>query len=176
MKNFTTTIIFILIITQRSESQEIPSTDLSDCGLNKQSIKLAQLIIESINQQRKALFCNKKLAQVALIKAKMMAKANDINHRVEFTTPNQLLRKHDIKLPDNYPLFDNQVESIMGAVKSAKKSFDLFLTSPDHKIHLLGEQDFLLKQNQIGVGFFQDDSSEYVYHWVVYITQIMPEE
>ena len=64
----------------------------------------------------------------------------------------------------------------MGGVVTPQKSYDVFMTSPGHKYHLLGEDEFLLKQNQIGVGFFKDDSSEHVYHWVVYITQIMPDK
>lgn len=177
MKHLTTTIILsFLLFCKTTLAQETSSLQVSSCGLNQQAINLAQLIIESNNQKRTELHCSEKLAQVALIKAKMMAKANDINHRIEYITPNQLLRQHGINLPNNYPMFDNQVESVMGAVATAQESYDIFMTSPDHKIHLLGEKDFLLKQNQIGVGFFKDKSSEHVYHWVVYITQIMPAE
>jgi len=169
MINHLTKIIFMTFIIANTLvfAQQIESENYLNCGKNAQAIKLAQLIIESDNQQRTELICHKKLAEIAEIKAKSMAVANKIKHRIDYTTPNQLLRKHGIVLPKNYLLFDNQVESIMGAVKTAQDSFDVFMTSPDHKIHLLGEKDFLLKQNHIGVGFFKDDSTKYVYHWVV---------
>ena len=166
----------LVILSNSAFAQEIDNVPESNCGLNQQAISLAKLIIESKNQQRKELHCNLKLAEVALKKAKMMAKANKIRHRINHTTPNELLRSYGIKLPENYALFDNQVESIMGAVKTPQESFDTFMTSPGHKYHLLGEADFLLKQNQIGVGFFKDDESEYVYHWVIYITEVIPDE
>ena len=163
-----------MMICGNAISHELNLRSTSDCGMNPQAIKLAQLIIESNKQQRAELYCNKKLAEIALIKAKMLAKANIISHTVDHTTPNDLLRQHGIKLPKNYGMFDNQVESIMGAVVTPQKSFDVFMTSPGHKYHLMGQDKFLLTQNQIGVGFYKDDNSEYVYHWVVYITQIMP--
>ena len=72
--------------------------------------------------------------------------------------------------------FSNQVEAIMGGVETAQESFDLFKTSPDHKAHLLGENEFVLEQDQIGVGYFKDNTTEHVYYWVVYITQISTAE
>ena len=171
MKHLSITIILTLIITHRIEAQVTPSRDFTDCGITQQSIKLAQLIIESKYQHRKVLFCNKKLSQAALEKAKLMAKANKVSHRIEHTTPNQFLRSRGIKLPKKYPLFDNQVEAIMGGVKTAQQSFDLFMTSSDHKSHLLGENEFVLEQDQIGVGYFKDSESTHVYYWVIYITQ-----
>jgi uncharacterized protein YkwD len=167
---------FLLLLSFKVNAQEQNNTNYSTCGLSQQAIKLATLIIESNNQQRKELHCNSKLAELALVKAKLMAKTNKISHTIEHTTANQLLRNNGIKLPKNYGIFDNQVESIMGAVKTAQESFDVFMTSAGHKYHLLGEDEFLLSQNQIGVGFYKDESSEHVYHWVVYITEIITDE
>lgn len=176
MKNLTLTILLALIMSQRTESQETLSRNFSDCGLNQQSIQLAQMIIGSNKQQRKALYCNKKLSQAALEKAKLMAKSNRISHRIEYITPNQFLRSRGIQLPDKYPLLDNQVEAIMGAVATAQESFEVFMTSPDHKAHLLGEYDFVLEQDQIGVGYYKDSSTTHVYYWVIYITSVVPGE
>ncbi len=172
MKNLTIILIFILSISLRAESHEVLNRDYSDCGLNQQSIKLAQLIIESENQQRKVLYCDKTLSQAAFDKAKLMAKADSVSHNIEHTTPNQFLRSYGVKLPNEYPLFDNQVEAIMGAVSTAEDSFKVFMTSPDHKSHLLGETDFVVEQDQIGVGFFKDSDTTHVYYWVIYITSI----
>lgn len=171
---YLTNFMLLLCFTNQVISQEVQLSEISNCGLSEPAIKLAQLIIESENQQRSELKCNKKLSEIALVKAKMMAKASRISHNIDHTTPNELLRQHGIKLPKNYGFFDNQVESIMGAVATPQKSFDVFMTSPGHKYHLLGEDKFLHKQNQIGVGYYKDTDSEHVYHWVVYITQILP--
>ncbi|MFK8011211.1 MAG: CAP domain-containing protein [Marinicellaceae bacterium] len=175
-KSYSILFILILLISTQLMAQENTFSKFEECGLSPQARELAYLIIESTDQQRSKLMCNKKLAKIALIKAKLMASTNKISHRINYITPNQLLRQHDITLPNNYPMFDNQVESIMGAVKTAQQSYDIFMTSPDHKSHLLGEKDFLLKQNQIGIGFYKDKNSDFVYHWVVYITQIIFKE
>jgi len=168
------TLLFIFSVN--AHAQEHNNVNFSNCGLSQQAIDLANLIIEANNQQRKQLHCNSQLAELALIKAKIMAKANQIRHRIDHTTPNELLRNNGIMLPKNYGIFDNQVESIMGAVKTAQESFDIFMTSAGHKYHLLGEDEFLLSQNQIGVGFYKDEDSEHVYHWVVYITEIIADK
>lgn len=173
MKILPAVIFLNILINFATLAQESKSEGFSDCGLNQQAKDLAQLIIESDLQKRDKLLCNKELAKIALIKAKLMAKADDINHRVDYTTPNQLLRQNGINLPERYPLFDNQVEAIMGGVATAKESFKIFMTSPDHKSHLLGEYEFVNKQDQIGVGYYKDSDTTHVYYWVIYITRII---
>ena len=176
MKLLTIILSFIFANNQITEDQLTKSTNFSDCGLNQYARQFARLVIESRDQQRSKLQCNKKLAEIALTKAKMMAKANDVNHNIEHTTPNQLLRNKGIVLPKIYPILDNQVEAVMGGVSTAQESFDVFMTSPGHKAHLLGEGDFLLEQNQIGVAYFKDSHSKYEHYWVIYITRIIQED
>jgi uncharacterized protein YkwD len=176
MNLLTIILTFIFAYNQITEDQFSKSTDFSDCGFSQKARQFAQLVIESRDQQRSKLQCNKKLAEIALVKAKMMSKANDINHNIEHTTPNQLLRSEGIVLPNIYPILDNQVEAVMGGVSAAQESFDVFMTSPGHKAHLLGEGDFLLEQNQIGVAYFKDSHSKYEHYWVIYITRIIQED
>jgi hypothetical protein len=176
MKYLTVIFTFIFANNHIPEDQLSKSTNFSDCGLNQKARLFAQLVIESGGQQRTHLKCNKKLAEIALEKAKMMSEANDINHNVEHTTPNQLLRNGGIILPKIYPILDNQVEAVMGGVRTAQESFDVFMTSPDHKAHLLGEGDFLLKQDHIGVAYFYDRDTQYEHHWVIYITKVLQED
>jgi uncharacterized protein YkwD len=172
------TIIFTFIFASNhlSEDQLSKSTNFSDCGLNHKARNFAQLVMDSTDQHRSKLQCNKKLAEIALEKAKMMSKANDINHNIEHTTPNQLLRSGNIQLPKIYPILGNQVEAVMGGVSTAQESFDIFMTSPDHKAHLLGEGDFLQDQDQIGVAYFYDKDTQYEHYWVIYITRVVQED
>lgn len=145
----------------------------SSCGVNKQAVELANLIINSENQKRKVLTCNSKLAQAAFEKAKAMSQADKITHNIENKTPNEHLKSFGVELPQHYEILGNQVEAVSGGIKTAKDSFNFFMSSEDHKEHLLGENDFYFQQRHIGVGFFQDLKKAHEYYWVVYITSLM---
>lgn len=150
----------------------VDNVDYTNCGEDKNSKALAKLIVESKNQQRKELFCNKKLALAAKEKAKAMAEANRIDHNINHITPNEWLRNFGIQLSATYQVLGNQVEAVSGGEESAVDTFNYFMTSPPHKAHLLGEKNFYLKQNQIGVGFYYDESKKHEFYWVVYITSL----
>jgi uncharacterized protein YkwD len=139
------------------------------CGNNEQAQKLAQLILTDMNQQRNDLNCSKKLNEVALIKAEIIMQSQDIWHKAGHLTPNQLLRHHGFKLPRTYPIFGNQVEAIAGGEADVITVFDDFLNSEPHRKLLLGEDEFFKSQDQIGVAYLQDSSSDYQHYWVVII-------
>ncbi len=143
-----------------------------NCGEDRQSMVLAKWLIESDGQQRQELTCNKTLSLVALDKAKAMAKDGRVAHNINNTTPNQLLRMAGISLPKIYEITGNQVEAVSGGKKTAIETFDYFMTSPDHKAHLMGENSFYLKQNTIGVGHYYDVNTSHMDYWVVYITAL----
>lgn len=145
---------------------------LENCGTNKQSVELAKLIMTSNNQLRSKLECSSKLSVAANLKALAMASKNKVSHNIENISPNQHLKNNGIALPFKYPVIGNQVEAISGGKKTAPSTFDYFMTSEDHKAHLLGENSFYQEQNQIGVGFFYDKNSKHGYYWVVYITSL----
>ena len=149
------------------------------CGLNAKSKKLAKLIINNSGQQHVTLTCDETLAKAALAKAKKLALKNKINHNINHTTPNEFLKQYGIDLPFHYQVLGNQVESILGGLKTADDAFETLMASEHHKAHLLGETDFLRKQSHIGVGAFHDDTTRNEYFWVVYITnyrQDFPDE
>jgi len=142
----------------------------NDCGLDKKSIALAQLIIEDAKQLRSELICNKALSKAAHEKAKTMAKFNLISHTIDHVTANEFLKNNLIDLPANYHYFGNQVEAIQGGMETAQEAFDYFMSSRSHKEHVLGELEFYKNQKHIGVGFYRDLDTQYEYFWVVYIT------
>jgi len=143
----------------------------TNCGLNNQSIKLAKIIINYEGQNRIQLYCNKALAKAANIKAKQLATVDRIRHNIYNTSPNQFLRAQGFQLPILYEVIGNQVEAVSGGKTTPQETFDYFMTSSEHKKHLLGENDFYRSQNQIAVGFYEDKSKKYEQYWVVYITK-----
>ncbi len=150
----------------------IVKAQYNDCGHDEKAIRLAKLIIESTEQNRIDLVCNNLLASVAQEKAKAMAKINKISHTIDHITANEFLKQHGVKLPNHYQILGNQAEAIQGGMETSQEAFDYFMTSHSHKEHILGENSFYEKQNQIGVGYFHDEQSKYEDFWVVYITEM----
>ena len=148
----------------------------NDCGENDNAVALAKIIIKTINQRRLKLTCNKELSQIAAKKAKEMAKEETVSHVINNTTPNEKLRQGGVILPRLYKIIGNQVESVSGGKSLAQETYEYFLTSPSHKAHLLGENEFYLKQDSIGVGHYFDKQSNHSDYWVVYITALRNED
>jgi len=167
------TLTFFLFLVNNTLYAEVDeSVDYLACGNNPKAIELAKLLIESKSQLRKKLHCNKTLVETALIKAKMMADADRIDHNLNNITPNELIRRSGIKLPSAYDFLGNQVESVSGGTSFPIEAFDQFMNSPPHRKHLMGESELGLEQDQIGVGFYQDKQKKHEQYWVVYITAL----
>ncbi len=175
MKNNRAPLLLFLLCATTLIAQRGELIKYENCGEDSKSILLAKLLIESEQQQRQNLTCNKILSEVALHKAKSMATENRVAHNINNTTPNQLLRRAGIPLPVIYEVIGNQVEGVSGGKKTAQETFDYFMTSPDHKTHLMGENSFYLKQNTIGVGHYFDINTPHMDYWVVYITSLKQE-
>ncbi len=163
---------FFLLVLLCSICAHAKGEDYVDCGESKQAIELAKMIKESQDQKRGRLTCNKSLSTIALLKARKMAKYSKVDHNIENTTPNELLRENGFFLPASYSILGNQVESVSGGKKSPAEMFSYFMTSPGHKVHLLGENSFFKTQHQIGVGYYSDINSDHIDYWVVYIASL----
>lgn len=148
----------------------------NDCGIHPKAQELANMLIESNQQQRLKLTCNMKLAQAAAHKAKLMAEHKQVAHVLDYMSPNRLLIEYGVKLPRIYEVNGNQVEAISGGKTDAKSTFDYFMSSAPHKSHLLGEGEFYKTQNQIAVGYYYDFYTPHEHYWVVYVTGIAGDE
>ncbi|MCF6319238.1 MAG: CAP domain-containing protein [Proteobacteria bacterium] len=163
---------FFLLVLLCSIYVHAKGKDYVDCGESKQAIDLAKMIKESQGQMRGHLTCNKALSTIAALKARKMAKYSRVDHNIENTTPNELLSENGFFLPASYSILGNQVEAVSGGKKSPAEMFSYFMTSPNHKAHLLGENSFFKTQHQIGVGYYSDINSDHVDYWVVYIASL----
>jgi uncharacterized protein YkwD len=88
-------------------------------------------------------------------------------------SPNSRLREVGYKLPKHYGtrFNSNQVEAIAGGHSSAAAVWDAFKRSESHRTHLLGEHEFYVEQDEIGVAFIKKWESPHVEYWVVYLTK-----
>ncbi len=139
------------------------------CGNNAPAQQLATLIKSHDQQQRKNLDCNEKLTEIALIKAGHIIESQDVWHNAGRMAPNQLLRHHGFKLPKTYPLFGNQVEALAGGEQVVELVFSDFLNSEPHRKLLLGDDLFFSQQDQIGVAYVEDLTTDHQHFWVVII-------
>ncbi len=160
--------IFLWLLSAQSGSAAEPGFD-SYCGLNRQAAALSAAIINHPQQQRATLNCHPVLAVAAAVKARQMAKHQQISHDLDNLTPNQLLRQFGYALPVKYQAMGNQIESIAGGHVSVESVLDAFMRSNGHRSHLMAEHDFYKHQKHIAVGYYFDPMTPHEYHWVVYI-------
>ena len=148
------------------------ASELEDCANNEQARLLAQLIVNDKDQQRSTIRCNKILTKAAVEKAKKMAEFGLVTHNLD-GSPNSRLEQAGYKLPKHYGReFDsNQVEAIAGGFSDAESVWHAFKRSESHRMHLLGEHEFYLEQDEIGVAMIKEWESAHVEYWVVYLTK-----
>ena len=109
---------------------------------------------------------------VAKAKALKMAEFGLVAHNLG-GSPNSRLREVGYELPQHYgnEFNSNQVEAIAGGYADAAEVWDAFKRSDTHRTHLLGEHEFYLEQDEIGVAFINKNESTHVEYWVVYLTK-----
>lgn len=144
------------------------------CSMSSQEAELMSLIIGHSAQQRGTLSCHPLLHQVARERANDMAIRDYFGHvNPDGYGPNYLVHQAGFPLKSLYLSSNdaNYIESIAGGSKTAQQTFELFLDSPSHREHLLGNHDFYRTQNYIGVGLVHDNDSTFRHYWVVLIAE-----
>jgi uncharacterized protein YkwD len=146
--------------------------ELDDCGNNQQARFLSMLIKADKDQKRPNIRCNRILTIAAEAKAKKMADFGLVIHNLG-GSPNSRLREAGYELPKHYgnEFNSNQVEAIAGGYSNVSDVWDAFKRSKTHRTHLLGEHEFYLEQDEIGVAFIKEWESPHVEYWVVYLTK-----
>ena len=142
---------------------------------NAQELDIANRMASASGQRRAALQFDPILAQVARERAMDLAKRRYFSH----TNPdghgvNYLVRQAGYVLPDWYPGDGNNLESIAAGGATAGVTWSDWMGSPDHKRHLLGEEDFFAEQTSYGVGYYEEAGTPYRYYWVVLTAPPMP--
>ncbi|OUS23880.1 hypothetical protein A9Q98_14555 [Thalassotalea sp. 42_200_T64] len=146
------------------------SVEIEQCGNSPQAQQPAQFIINDAEQQRATLRCNPLLTKIAIEKAAAMVEHGIVQHNLG-GSPNARLRSYGYKLPEYYGLLlSNQVEAITGGYTTAEV-WHAFKNSDTHRKHLLGELEFYLEQDGIGIAFLREWQTPHVEYWVVYLTK-----
>ncbi len=166
MKKYTLLILLIVF------SSFVYADEANDCGNNEQAQLLARLIINDKEQKRTNINCNRILTEAAESKARKMSEIGFVIHHLG-GGPNLFLIEAGYKLPKYYGtgFNSNQVEAIAGGASDADEVWNGFKRSKGHRTHLLGEHEFYIEQDEIGVGFIKKWESPHVEYWVVYLTK-----
>lgn len=123
------------------------------CNMNVTSTEVSSLFLNDAGQHRVNARCDTSLVKAAQHRADDMATRGYFSHNdPEGHTPNYWARTLGCRLPDWYPVEGNQIESIALNYPTAAEAWAAWLSSPGHRVHVLGELDFYAQQIVYGVG------------------------
>ena len=138
--------------------------------LSSDEMVLFKRISSSSVQQRVSITLDPILCLVARQRAADMAKRDYFSH----TNPdgfgaNYLVRREGYVLPTYYDasLSGNNIESLGMGIGGAGEIFSLWLGSPAHRTHVLGEGAFYREQRSIGVGVFRSSRPPFYKYFVM---------
>jgi len=140
------------------------------CDLNDEEAAIFQMMKTDPKQGRDEVRCNPLLARVARARARDMATRQYFDHvDPDGHGPNYLVLDAGYRLPDWYDHSDraNNIESIGGGFQDAASMWQAWLGSEYHRIHVLGNVSFYAEQEEVGIGYYEDENSPYGKYWVV---------
>ena len=156
------TLLLILAgLMQAAASEDIDPA----CGTSAEAQELALMIIAHNAQQREELYCNEKLASAAAKRAQDLVE----NPRAKEVTPNEVVRDSGFRFPSFYPPVGNQVQAVASEVDSPQDAIEYLARSFEHRDLVLGDDEFFMRQTEIGVGYYPDEHGQGKY--VVFIAE-----
>lgn len=141
----------------------------ANCGTNTQERSLAALAKSHPSQERPAMNCHAILSQVAHERALDMGRNEYFSHiNLDGYGPNYLVAQAGYNLPSWWPdsPTENYIESIAAGYTSAEEAWNAWLNSKNHRVHVLGENDFWAEQTNYGMGYAYVEGSPYGHYWV----------
>ena len=142
------------------------------CDLSEPERRMEMLLLGD-GQRRPALRCRHELQAFARQRARDMAERRYLSHVTpERRGPNQLLRDRGYPLPPSYQGgLSNNVESIVGGIRTPADVWRALTLSATHRGHILGEDPDFLDQDEFGVAYYRDVYAPHVDYWVIVIAR-----
>lgn len=132
--------------------------------------RFISLMMQHPEQRRPTVVVDNAVAMVAQMRAEDMSTRNYFSHvDPDGFGPNYHLRNAGIELPYWYQQEPNanNTEIIAGGYANAEDAFAAFLTSPGHRMFLLGQHAMYEQQTRIGIGWSYKEGSTYKPVWAV---------
>ena len=126
--------------------------------------RMFELIRDHPDQGRKQMVLHPLLAACAYNKCALQAQDGWTGHvDPEGYGPNHWVRRYGYGLPDYYPNGRaNQIESLAHhGDGTPEQTFEGWLNSPGHRIHVLGLDPFYAGQTVCGVGYYRGGEKEH---------------
>ena len=139
-------------------------------GPNAHEEQIARLMQQSPEQRRPSLTYPPILGRVARERAADMATRRYFGHTdPDGLGPNTLVRRAGYVLPAFYSNAPdgNNIEAIAAGAATAEAAWELWMSSPPHRTHILGLQPFYAEQIEYGIGYAHDPASPYRHYWVI---------
>jgi uncharacterized protein YkwD len=149
---------------------EIVDPGQKGCELSAEEQSIIDHMIQADEQGRDEIHCNPILARVARARAADMAARAYFSHvNPDGHGPNYMVAEAGFELPSWYDHRDsaNNLESIGGGYSTPDNVWSAWMSSPNHRVHLLGANSFYADQHEVGVGFANDPDSPFGQYWVV---------
>lgn len=177
-----TTFIFAASLTSTSPPPRVlnpspvsplPIETTAKCEMSETESALLLKLLDDSQQRRTHLRCNQELQAFAQERARDMIARDYFAHITpDRVGPNQMLRDRGYPLPSIYgSTRGNNVEAIAAGLSSVDEVWKGLIDSKDHRAHILGEMDFYLQQDEVGIAHIHDQDSEYGDYWVVIIAR-----
>lgn len=131
---------------------------------------IANDMISDPGQGRPELILDPIIEAVARARAADMAARNYFSHVTpDGVAANYLLRRAGYELPAWWGTDPtaNYVESIAAGYSNPADAWTAWMNSPEHKVHILGQNSFFASETHYGVGYCYDPNSTYKYYWVI---------
>ncbi len=170
--------VLILLVTWQLASALAPApagaagNTPDGCAMGPEEQRLAALLTGQ-DQMRPRLKCDQELQDFARARAEDMAVREYLSHQTpEREGPNELLRNRGYPLPPSYrDGLSNNIESILGGIRSPEEVWRVLTGSSAHRGHLLGDDPAFREQDEFGVAYYGDLYSPHVDYWVIVIAR-----
>ena len=161
--------------TPTSSPTPMPTRDpVSLCFGNDNAAAFYRLLILDPRQQRPQLDCHPALVRAAQWRAEGLAQGDPWGHTdAGGVTANEYARQSGCRLPPHYASKGNNIESLAAGSPDVLVIYGALTgdNAPDHRRHLLGENDFFRQQTHAGIAYIAAPGSEYGHYWVILLGQ-----
>lgn len=124
-----------------------------ECELTPKERELADLLVNSRQQERTSLVCDAALSAFADFRGRDMIDRNYFSHVTPGRFgPNALLRTAGYELPPDYPGGrGNSIEALAGGLAAPDEVWQALLDSSQHRNHLVGKTESYKEQDRFGI-------------------------
>lgn len=153
-----------------------PTDPLTVClDYNPQAVAFYRLLTGDARQERPSLACHPALVRAAQRRAASLIASGLWSHCDPNgdECPNEVARNAGCKLPDEYAVRGNNIESLVAGVADAQIAFNALANSKSHSDHLFGRGSFFRVQDRVGITMVNAPGSAFTFYWVILISRCL---